>query len=130
MGEKHLFTKTHLKKLTNTKTLTKTQFRGEESIKDYESELELTWYGSMDKFGKDEDFIIEHIVFIGTKIEGYVSQGGSLLQMKGEFVSQGKAIEEGAESSSEKCLHFKLEGVNTDTKIKYEMRDCPICIIN
>ena len=78
---------------------------------------EFTWYGGISKFGKREDFVIEHLVFAGNNIEGYVSQNNALVQLKGSFVSP---IGLQNDPKSLKKMFFKLEGKNLTTKIKYE----------
>ena len=97
-----------------------TRKRRTDSIIDYDSGTELTWYGAISKFGRGEDFVIEHITFNGKMIYGYMSQGDALIKLTGTMLD----IESGPEDrdGDGRNLFFKLEGQNTTTMTKYSIR--------
>ena len=74
----------------------------------------------MSKFGRGEDFVIEHIVFEGKKIHGYMSQGDSLIKLTGSILAVSSGPED--RDGDGRNIFFKLEGQNTRTQSKYSIR--------
>lgn len=81
----------------------------------------------MSKFGKGEDFVIEHLVFEGKRILGYFSQGGSIVTLKGTLLPNHKTDHSQYDageivSAVNKNLMLRLEGSNPKTGAKYIFR--------
>jgi len=81
----------------------------------------------MSKFGKGEDFVIEHLVFEGTSIIGYFTQGGSIVTLKGALLPPTKNEHSQYDASEKvnrdhKNMLLKLEGINSKTGAKYIFR--------
>ena len=90
-----------------------------DSIIDYESPVELTWYGGVSKFGKRADFVIENLVFMGLYVEGYMSCGDNLLHLKGNIVwSCDTESAAAVKNQSEYGLELNLEGINVKDTAK------------
>lgn len=104
------------------------------SIIDYESPSELSWYGSISKFGKASDLIIEHLMVVGRDIEGYLSSGSSLIHLKGLLKwpagskpgSPNKKMTQSFNSQSLQPQNvawpeINMEGINSKTDTKYSI---------
>jgi hypothetical protein len=52
---------------------------------EYDNSYEVTWIGSLISFGKEEAFIIEHLIFEKDRIVGYMMKGDDLYALKGTF---------------------------------------------
>lgn len=81
----------------------------------------------MSKFGKGEDFIIEHLIFEGKKVLGYFTQGGSIVTLKGALLPNHKQehsqYDTGEKVSlANKNMMLRLEGTNSKTGAKYIFR--------
>ena len=74
--------------------------------------------GSSRKFGKKEDFAIEHLVIDGEEISAYISQNDSLVYLRGNLLP----IQASSNSTVPKKVLFSLEGKNSKTKEKYVVR--------
>lgn len=95
-----------------------------ESVMDYYCNKEVSWYGTISKFGKKEEFLIEHLVFLGRDILGYMTQGDSLITLKGKFLEPEIELSDTNTTFEEnsRSLPFKLTGLNTSTQNKYEIK--------
>ena len=86
---------------------------------EYESNTENSWYGNINKYGKADDFVIEHVIFDGHNIVGYFSLGDSLCTFKGAFLDNAQSVEA---ASRGKGMMFRLEATCAAKGVRYEIR--------